>query len=162
MLAVFTTHPELESAAKALALQLNLPYQADADYLLLMTPGYLGLQKTGEKSLPFYIDFTSKRFHYRLENMSLRKEALVRALGLKNNIETRIVDATTGLGRDSFILASLGFQVQMLERSPIIHALLNDGMQRALQNPDIAPIIKRMELIQTDAIAWLNHLTEKT
>jgi 16S rRNA (guanine1516-N2)-methyltransferase len=71
------------------------------------------------------------------------------------------VDATAGLGRDSFILASLGFKVRLIERSPIIHALLNDGLQRGLADPALAPIIKNMELIHADAILWLNETIEK-
>ncbi|HSW69717.1 MAG TPA: class I SAM-dependent methyltransferase [Gammaproteobacteria bacterium] len=160
-IAVFTFYPTLKAAAKTLAAKLGLPVKSNADYLLLLTPDYLGLQKTLGKSLPLYINFLSKRFQYRRENMSLRKEALVRALGLKSHSEARIVDATAGLARDSFILAAFGFHVQMIERSPIIHALVKDGLERASKNPDLLPIIKRMELIQSDAAIWLKESKEK-
>jgi len=160
-IAVFTAHSALKQAAKRLALQLALPFQAEADYLLLLTPDYLSLQKTHEKSLPLYIDFSSKRMNYRRENISMRKETLIRALGLKSRTQPRIIDATAGLGRDSFLLASLGFKVQMIERSPIIHALVSDGIKRAWQNPTTASIVARMELIQSNAIIWLQQAAEK-
>ena len=161
MIAVFTTHPELLPQAHALADQLALPFQQDADYLLLLTPECLCLQKTGEKSLPLVIDFSSKRMSWRCTNTSLRKEALARAMGLKNHTRPYIIDATAGLGRDSFILASLGFEVEMIERSPVIYALLKDGIHRGLQDETLAPIIKRMRLIHDNAIVYLKNCDEK-
>jgi len=50
-----------------------------------------------------------------------RRQPLARALGRKAR---RVVDATAGLGQDSFLIASLGPTVLALERSPIIAALL--------------------------------------
>ena len=160
-IAVFTLHAELETEARLLATQLKLPYQPDADYLLTLTPDYLGLQKTGDKALPLYIDFRSGKLNFRRQNTSLRKEALVRALGLKSQTQPYIIDATTGLARDSFVLASFGFQIQMIERSPIIHALIQDGIKRGLNDPDLAPIVQRMHLLQSDALVWLTELTRK-
>ncbi len=156
-IAVFTFFPELRERAQSLAKTLQLPYQSEADYLLLLTPHYLGLQKTGEKTLPLFIDFTSSELTFRRKNSSMRQETLIKALGLKNNTAPFIVDATAGLGRDSFILASFGFPVTMLERSAIIYALVNDGIQRGLQNPATNPILQRMNYFQTDAITWLKN-----
>jgi 16S rRNA (guanine1516-N2)-methyltransferase len=76
-------------------------------------------------------------------------------MGLKSHSTPKILDATAGLGRDSFILASLGFEITLLERSPIIHALLEDGIKRAGADAETAPIVERMHLIQTDAIHWM-------
>src|SRR5207244_630604 len=66
-----------------------------------------------------------------------------------------LIDATAGWGRDSFILASLGFQVTMLERSPIVYALLKDGLRRAREDVMILNVIDRLTLINTDAINWM-------
>jgi 16S rRNA (guanine1516-N2)-methyltransferase len=64
----------------------------------------------------------------------------------------RIVDATAGLGRDSFLLASLGAEVTLLERSPEVHALLADGIARASQaSPELSAIAARMTLRLGDA-----------
>jgi 16S rRNA (guanine1516-N2)-methyltransferase len=123
-----------------------------------LTPEFLGLQKTGTKSLPLYIDFLSGKLDYRRHHTSLRREAIARAMGLKNHTTPYIVDATAGLARDSFILACLGFEVTLLERSPIIHALLEDAIQRAMQDAAAAVIVQRLNLIQTDAVTWLQAL----
>ena len=58
-----------------------------------------------------------------------------------------MVDATAGLGRDAFVLASLGCTVTMLERHPVVAALLADGLARAKQDPEIgAWVSERMSL----------------
>lgn len=155
MLAVYTDIPELQQSARALAEQLNLPYSDQAAYLLVLTPAYLALKKTNSNMLPIYIDFLSKHWQYRRKHMSLRKEALSRAMGLKANTHPRIIDTTGGWGRDSFILACLGFDVTVLERSPVIYALLADGLTRAQQDPLLKPIIARLQLIHIDAITYL-------
>lgn len=63
-----------------------------------------------------------------------------------------IVDATAGLGRDSFLLASLGAEVIMIERSEEMHALLVDGMERAAQEGgQLRDIMERMTLMKGDA-----------
>jgi 16S rRNA (guanine1516-N2)-methyltransferase len=43
-----------------------------------------------------------------------------------------VLDATAGLGHDAALLACMGYQVTAVERSPIIAALLKDGLARAL------------------------------
>lgn len=160
-IAIFTEIPALLPQAQLLAKKLDLPLvtdPADNEYFLVLTPDYLGLQKTGEKSLPLHIDFLSGKMAYRRQHASLRGETLARAMGLKKNISTRIVDATAGLARDSFILAALGFEIELLERSPLVHALLEDAIQRAALDPKVAPVMQRMHLHQTDAISWLQQL----
>lgn len=159
-IAVYPATPELQPKAAELAARLNLPVIAapsqDWDYLLILTPDYIGIQATKEKHLPLYIDFLSAKMTYRRKHASLRKEILARALGLKKNSPATIIDLTAGLGRDSFILASLGFAVTLYERSPIIQVLLTDGMQRAALQKATAPIMARMQLHNADA---LQHVT---
>jgi 16S rRNA (guanine1516-N2)-methyltransferase len=71
---------------------------------------------------------------------------------MKGGRSPTIVDATAGLGRDAFLLASLGAEVVLIERSPDIHRLLEDGMARAGQaGGDVAEVIERMTLLHGDA-----------
>lgn len=156
-IAVFTSYPDCFSKAKALAEALSLSLvsdeQNDYDFLLILTPDYLGLKKTGSKSHPLHIDFLSGKLSFRRKQIGLRKEALARALGLKANTQPTIVDATAGLAQDSFILACLGFRVTLLERSPIIHALVEDGIRRGAKDP----AVERLRLIRADAVSWLKN-----
>ena len=53
-----------------------------------------------------------------------------------------MLDATAGLGRDGFVLASLGCKVILHERHPVVAALLYDGLQRAYDDIEIGPWMK--------------------
>ena len=50
---------------------------------------------------------------------------------MKSREKLFVLDVTAGLGRDAFVLATLGCNVLMLERSPVIYVLLRDGLMRA-------------------------------
>jgi 16S rRNA (guanine1516-N2)-methyltransferase len=161
---VATRFPDLQPEAIALAKRLALPYVENptvtADYSLLLTPEHLCLQDNHTKSLPLTIDFLAPQITYRRQRTSLKRETLARAMGLKNNTTPKIVDATAGLGLDSFVLACLGFEVTLLERSPIIQALLEDGIQRAQKDPAVGPIANRLHLITQDTALWLRTLPQ--
>jgi 16S rRNA (guanine1516-N2)-methyltransferase len=69
-----------------------------------------------------------------------------------------VLDATAGLGADAFVLASLGCQVTMCERSQVMAALLADGLDRAREVESTAVIVgERMQLIDGDSLAFLNR-----
>lgn len=63
---------------------------------------------------------------------ALRSQPLVRALGKHTNT---VVDTTAGMGQDSFLLAATGHTVMAIERSPIVAALLEDGLSRLCLHP---------------------------
>ncbi len=164
-IAVFAADYSLSENAKALAERLNLPLalsdQESFDYLLVLTPDYLALQKTNDPSSPLYIDFLHGKINYRAKRASIKNETLARAMGLKGKIHPRIIDATGGLAADSFMLASLGFEVTLVERSPIIYVLLEDGMRRAKEDPHTASIVSRIKLVHADALLWLQELAKE-
>ena len=62
-----------------------------------------------------------------------------------------VVDATAGLGRDAFLLASLGAQVTLIERSPHVHARLAAGLEAAAADPKTVEVVARMTLLHGDA-----------
>lgn len=98
------------------------------------------------------VDFVNGPVAHRLRFGGGRGQDIAKAMGLRAGKTPTIVDATAGLGRDSFLLASLGAQVTMIERSAKMHALLADGMARAAQEGgDFADIIGRMTLLHGDA-----------
>lgn len=96
------------------------------------------------------IDFSSGAVAHRLRFGGGRGQALPRAIGLKGGKTPDVVDATAGLGRDAFLLASLGVRVTLIERSDQMHALLADALARAAET-DIGDIIARMRLLHGDA-----------
>ena len=98
------------------------------------------------------VDFVGGAVGHRFRQGGGRNQALPKAIGLKGNKNINIIDATAGLGRDSFLLASLGANVTMIERNDVIHGLLKDGIERARHESDeYAIIMNRMDLIHGDA-----------
>ena len=98
------------------------------------------------------VDFVSGAVAHRLRFGGGRGQALAKAMGLRSGKTPMVVDATAGLGRDSFLLASLGAQVTMIERSEKMHGLLVQGMKRAAQEgSEFREIIGRMTLLKGDA-----------
>lgn len=98
------------------------------------------------------VDFTGGAVGHRFRFGGGRGQALPRAVGMKDGKTPTIVDATAGLGRDAFLLASLGATVTLIERSPEMHRLLKEGMARAaLAGGEVAEVIARMTLLLGDA-----------
>ena len=96
---------------------------------------------------------------YRFRTGMFRKHALVRATGVKGGENPTVVDATAGLGRDAFLLASIGARVTLLERSPDVHASLRDSLAKAsASGPELAAVVARMTLIFGDARLLLPDL----
>ena len=82
--------------------------------------------KTG-KTLQSAFDFVNGAVGYRFRSGASRRDPLARAAGFARGSVPTIVDATAGLGRDAFLLATLGAQVTLLERSAEVHDLLRDA-----------------------------------
>jgi 16S rRNA (guanine1516-N2)-methyltransferase len=97
-------------------------------------------------------DFVNGAVGYRFRSGASRKDALARAAGFGKGTIPTIIDATAGLGRDAFMLATLGARVTLLERSPQVHDHLRNALARAAaENPDLAAVVARMTLMQGDA-----------
>ena len=94
------------------------------------------------RETPLCVDFSYGKQGYRLDSQRVRHERLVKALGKPREDRWRVLDATAGLGRDAALIAQAGFQVLLIERSPLIHALLADGLTRAP-----AALAERMTLL---------------
>ena len=89
---------------------------------------------------------------HRLKYGKGRGQNLAKAIGMKSNNNRTIVDATAGLGYDAFILASLGANVTLIERSKIMYNLLQEGISGAKSfGGEISGIISRMNLIFGDS-----------
>lgn len=101
-------------------------------------------------------DFVGGSFGHRLRAGFGRREPLARAVGLRGVRTPAIVDATAGLGRDAFLLASLGLTITLIERSPAMHGQLAEGLARALEAGGAAgAAAARMTLLLGDARALL-------
>ncbi len=133
---------------------VSLEEQEKYNLLLLYTEKGLQIQlkhdNTSKRPTTLYIDFLSSALSYRREHGGGIKQALARAVGIKPGIRPSIIDATAGLGKDGFLLASLGCYVTMIERSPLLAALLSDGLERAKNSSELQEELKK----QTEFSAW--------
>ena len=159
--------PAQKKAAEELAGQLRLPCLDNPQHspgliLLVMTEARLELRLSGpEAPGPVYADFTKGAVNYRRLHGGGRKQPLARAVRLKGSTAPSVLDATAGLGRDAFVLAALGCNVHMYERSPVIAALLADGLDRARNHPETNGIINnRMTLTTGDIRNLANTVTD--
>ncbi|HOA73599.1 MAG TPA: class I SAM-dependent methyltransferase [Phycisphaerae bacterium] len=153
----------LAERAARLAERLGLPLVAldapDFKLQLVVTARRLELREVGQQTGPVYVDFVGGRLASRRRG-GLARDPLVRAVGRKGT-DWSVLDVTAGLGRDAFLLAWAGCRVTMVERSPVIAALLEDGLARGLADPDVAPVIRdRLNLVQADARGYLAALPE--
>lgn len=151
----------LLSAAKELAKNNSLPYidyleSKKYDYLLTLSPTGLYLEDVKKKLGLLKIDFLQGKIAYRLNHLQTQKQLLARAIGLKPNFKPVVLDATAGLGCDSFVLAQLGCPITLLERSPIIFLLLEDALKRALIHPKFLSL--SIQLIKIEALIYLKQI----
>ncbi len=90
----------------------------------------------------------------RLKINNLHGEAIFKAMRGKNKKDCAgitVVDATAGLGEDSFLLAGAGCTVTLIERNPVVAALLNDALRRGLQGEKTREICVGMRIIEGDS-----------
>lgn len=107
----------------------------------------------------FVIDFVGGAVGHRLRAGEGRGQALPKAAGLSKGRTPKIVDATAGLGRDAFLLASLGAEVTLIERSPQMHGHLHDALERARAAGGVhEEIVSRMTLLHGDSKDLLPEL----
>jgi len=165
--AVSAAVPELLDRARRLADELALPFVAEPDLgstaveqFLLCTPEGLVLQQSGRKRPgPVLADFVSGAVAHRRQYGGGKGQMIAKACGIKGALRPSVADVTAGLGRDAFVLATLGCEVSLVERSPVVHALLADGLARAADS-EVADIIARMRLFSGDARDWLRGLSD--
>ncbi len=153
-------HRRAASLAQKLALPLAPCESEGYGCLLVCTAAGLHLRFTGKNPPgPLMVNFSSPAMQYRLKHGGGRRQALARAVGLKKGWQPAVIDATAGLGRDAFILAALGCHVHMLEKAPVLAALLEDGLQRAARSEATAEIIQqRLRFTQADSLDFLQNL----
>jgi 16S rRNA (guanine1516-N2)-methyltransferase len=129
------------------------PSDKVAPWQLAYTEKGLALRMTHEPSWgDIIVDFDSAGLLYRKDKGGGKNEAIAKAIGIKTNPNPSVIDCTAGMGNDSFVMASVGAQVTMLERSKVIAALLDNALKVASEDNDV---ILNMNLVNQDAHDYL-------
>lgn len=98
----------------------------------------------------------------RIKESAINGEMVVKAAKIKGSASgLTVLDATAGMGEDSFLLAAAGFTVELYEYNPTIAALLEDALKRAAREPELAMIVARMHLHKEDSVAAMKKLDYK-
>mgnify|MGYP006076222841 CR=1 FL=1 len=154
---VVPAQPGLLKRAQAVAAVLSLPClkslpSTDGSLALVVDYDRSWLQLCGAHAPgPVAVDFSDPAMLYRRKGG--QNELLGRAVGIKSKRYPQVFDATAGLGRDAFVLADLGCQVTLSERSPILAWLLDNAVSAALisQHIQVRDAAARMRVRQGDS-----------
>lgn len=143
-------------------------HDSSSQFALVLTESKLELRKLDEPKLgAIFVDFLGGAVAHRRKFGGGKGQAIAKATGLnKKGSIPSVLDATAGLGRDAFVLASMGCRVEMIERHPIVAAILDDGLTRAQQDAEIgAWVSERLSLIHRSShdalVSLINDSTYK-
>jgi 16S rRNA (guanine1516-N2)-methyltransferase len=100
------------------------------------------------------IDFNNPKIYLRCKTLS-KSDLLIKACGKKT--PDHIIDATAGLGTDSFILSTAfkDTKISLIEENEIISLLLKNGIKNGLEDssyPETQKTCEKMELHNGNAI----------
>lgn len=105
-----------------------------------------------------HVDFVEGALAHRLQYGGGRGQAIAKAVGLRGGVNPSVLDATAGLARDAWVLASLGCTVTLVERSTVLYALLMDGIRRGMQHETSrAVLVNFMNVVNADAVLYMQH-----
>ena len=131
--------------------EILVEVDADPQYILyfgkrgieLKTPEHI--RHNGQR-----VDFSTIDFRVGAGNLS-KKQPLPKAIGK----HSQVIDATAGFGMDAARLAMMGYTVTAIEQSPILSAMLRDGLWRANQDSNLAAALGgRLSLVESDSVHY--------
>lgn len=148
------------AAALAARIGLKIVHESDPAFevLLTVTAERLELRfpRPGGPN-PLFVDFVDGRHGY--ARGAHRFGMLFNAIGFRKG-PMSVLDATAGFGRAAFRMAYHGCRVTAIERSPVLHALLCDGLERAARVSQIREHLgDRLKVHLADTKDFLDKLT---
>ncbi|TNC83788.1 MAG: rRNA methyltransferase [Thalassolituus sp.] len=155
--------PHLREFADAFGLSVStakLPQ--NAEHHLHHDGHALALVRGDSPKTRVVVDFCAGATAHRRKFGGGKGQDIAKAVGVSAAYIPTVVDATAGLGRDSFVLATLGCEVTAIERQPVVAALLQDGLSRARLDAEVAEIVGRIRLVHTSAHQWLAAQAENS
>ena len=81
---------------------------------------------------------------------------------MKHGNNPHVLDITAGLARDAYILASLGCRLTLVEQSPVLYTLIEDGMHRGLADTASATVLSNfVDLVNADSVAYMREIARE-
>ena len=157
--------PDQDPLASQLATYLDIPLvttEPSTDLVLAYDKQGLHIYPSDGRSGSVRVDFTSGKSRHRRLYGGGKSQQIAKAVGVQGTIKPSVLDVTAGLGEDAFVLASLGCQVQLVERHPVVRALLADGLQRLQAELEMAQLGRQLDLLAGDALSVLQNWQHKS
>lgn len=89
-----------------------------------------------------------------LKRAGQKNQGVIRACQSRGKLLPTVLDVTAGWGRDSFILASRGCQVTMIEQNPLLFHCVNFLLELDYED-DSRATIERMQLLRENSVEYL-------
>lgn len=144
---------EIIELAESFEWQMSKHVPADGSLYASFEQDRLVLTRDGKTNI--YVDFAEGANAHRQKFGGGKGQAIAKAVGLNkvdlSKTEISVMDATAGMGKDAFVLASLGCNVTLVERQQPIFALLTDGFRRARLSEHLPWFEQRMSLQHASA-----------
>jgi len=136
-----------------------------APLVLWLDDAGLSIRQTGRNGMgPVCCEFVTGEARHRRQYGGGKSQSIAKAVGIKDKIRPYIADLTAGLGGDACALAGLGCKVVMVERHPVVAALLENGVQRlrgaAEESDEMRALAQSLFLAKMPARAWLESLED--
>ncbi|VAX02003.1 16S rRNA (guanine(1516)-N(2))-methyltransferase [hydrothermal vent metagenome] len=127
---------------------------------LNFTPDYIELRDFETKT-SIHVDFISGSTAHRQQYGGGKGQAIAKAIGVKpGKTLPTVLDATAGLAKDAYVIATLGCPVTMVEQSPIVAQLVTDAINRASHDENFIKIQDSgFKLIQQNCLEYLQSIT---
>lgn len=176
------TNPNFINLAETLAADLCLPlvrldkdlthasspanfFNSSIDYsLYCSSQGLMLIANSHNGGATMRCDFVSGTNRHRVNYGGGNGQSIAKAVGVSGKFQPKVLDLTAGWGRDAFVLASLGCDLTLLERNPMVFRLLEDGLSRAQiaaqTDVGLGDIVGRMRLLKMDSFDYLETVEE--
>ncbi|MCO5113051.1 MAG: class I SAM-dependent methyltransferase [Bdellovibrionaceae bacterium] len=136
----------------------RVPFSGQEQLFLTCQNDRVGLIKGKQKIC--CVDWTEETLLKRFAQTST-KEIFIQAVTNKKS-STVLYDLTAGMGKDCFIASKFFERVVLVERNPIVHLLLQDGLRRALKHDKAARFARKILLHCMDAEVALHSIQQAT
>lgn len=135
---------EVIELAESFGWNMSKHVPTDGSMYLNFANDRLCLTQDGKTNV--YVDFAEGANAHRQKFGGGKSQAIAKAAGLNKGATPTVLDATAGMGKDAFVLASLGCKVHLVERQKPVYALLFDGFRRASNSDNLPWFQERMSL----------------
>lgn len=150
-----------QQLAKQYSFLLTQELPACEQFFLCLDDTGLSLKQGNAPRTSVQVDFIGGSNAHRRKFGGGMGQDIAKAVGISSAYKPSVFDATAGLGRDAFVLASLGCKITAFERNPVVAALLEDGLQRALTDAETAAITSQITLHYGSSLEQLTLVAQQ-